>query len=376
MRAINLLGFRMKIHPSWLFAIGLIVIWLISAGGPPLAKGAPEAVRWLAALVAAALFFMSVVVHELAHAIAARSQGIPVTEVTLHVFGGTAALEKDPPSAGAEAVSAIAGPVASAIVGGILLVLGLVLSSTGPGALQVVAELGLGLGTVNLLLALINLVPAFPMDGGRVLRAAAWAVTSDPARATRIATGIGRAASLMVIGGGIVTAAAYDLVLGLWVAIIGYFLFSAARASRRRAELSRMVSGVSVRDVMDPEAASIGPNLTLDTFVDQSLMGDGSGFFPVTVNDELVGSIDLRQVRRVRRSLWPQTRVADVMSRLEALWTLTEPQPALDAINWFSRSNTPAIVVVAEDDPRRLVGLVTRDRLMSVLRHREALRAD
>lgn len=376
MRAITLLGFRMKVHPSWLFALGLIVIWLLSAGGPPLALGAPEPIRWLAALAAAALFFLSVVVHELAHAVAARSQGIPVSEVTLHIFGGTAALEQDPPSARAEALAAVAGPVASASLGGILLLLGAAFVSLGPGPLQVLAELGLGLGTVNLLLALVNLVPAFPMDGGRILRGAIWAVTRDPARATSVATGIGRAASLMVVGGGLLTAAVYDLLLGLWVAIIGYFLFSAARASRRRAELSRMVSGVSIRDVMDPGAASINPNLTLDTFVDQSLMGDGNGFFPVTVNDELVGSIDLRQVRRVRRSLWPQTRVADVMSRLEALWTLTEPQPALDAINRFSRSNTPAIVVVAEDDPRRLVGLVTRDRLMSVLRHREALRAD
>jgi len=237
----------------------------------------------------------------------------------------------------------------------------------------VAAETLIGLGAINVLLAGFNLIPGFPMDGGRLLRAIIWARTHDFLRATRLATLVGRAFAYLLIAAGVIIAirGGDGIVFGVWTALIGWFLHQASEQSYRRVELAHIVEGVAVSDVMDREYSVVSPNLTLDTFVDQHLLGSsGTSLYPVMVDGALVGTIELRQIRRIPRAKWLTTRVSDVMSRWEALWTLTEPQPAMDAVGHFQESDAQGIAVVDSQDGQRLAGVVTRDGLVRALRLR------
>lgn len=372
-RILTLFGVRITVHPSWLLIFGLLVVWLSTVGGPSAGSGLPDAARWVMAPIVAALFFGSVLVHELAHAYVARARGVKVDEVMLFIFGGAARLDREAPTPRSEIVITIAGPITSTILGVALMAAGM-LTSGGDGVLaRVISDTLLGLGAINVLLAAFNLIPGFPMDGGRLLRAVLWARTRDFLRATRLATLVGRTFAYLLIAVGVIVALSGgdNLVFGVWTALIGWFLHQASEQSYRRVELAHIVEGVAVGDVMDRQYSVVSPNLTLDTFVDQHLLGStGTTIYPVMVDGSLAGTVELRQIRRVPRAEWTKTRVSDVMSRQEALWTLTEPQPAMDAVGHFQESDAQGIAVVDAEDRQRLTGVVTRDGLVRALRLR------
>lgn len=371
----RIFGVRITVHPSWILIFLFVVIWLGSVGGPTADSAIPASLRWIAAPLVAITFFASVLSHELAHALVARRRGVPVEEVMLFIFGGAARLDQDAPTPRTEAIITIAGPVSSLMLGLLLLGAGTALGGMEGVLAAVVVEVCLWLGAINLFLAAFNMIPGFPMDGGRLLRAIIWARTRDFVRATRLATRVGRVFAYLLIGGGVLIAiAAGSVVLGIWTAVIGWFLHQTAEATYRRVELASLVEGVAVQDVMDREIPVVHPNLTLDTFVDQYVARGGSGLYPVTAAGTLVGTIDLRQVRRVARSSWPTTRVHEVMSRGDSLWTLTERQPVMDAVGRFQQSDALAIPVVDLSDTQRLTGLVTRDGLIRALRQRQVPR--
>ncbi|MDQ3553116.1 MAG: site-2 protease family protein [Chloroflexota bacterium] len=372
-RLLTLFGVRITVHPSWLLIFALLVFWLATVGGPSAGSGLPDATRWLMAPIVALLFFGSVLVHELAHAYVARARGVHVDEVMLFIFGGAARLEREAPTPRSEIIITIAGPITSLVLGLALFGLGMLLRGMEGLLLGVVAETLIGLGAINVLLAGFNLIPGFPMDGGRLLRAIIWAGTHDFLRATRLATLVGRAFAYLLIAAGVIIAlrGGDGIVFGVWTALIGWFLHQASEQSYRRVELAHIVEGVAVSDVMDREYSVVSPNLTLDTFVDQHLLGSsGTSLYPVMVDGALVGTIELRQIRRIPRAKWLTTRVSDVMSRWEALWTLTEPQPAMDAVGHFQESDAQGIAVVDAQDRQRLTGVVTRDGLARALRLR------
>lgn len=372
-RILTLFGVRITVHPSWLLIFAVLVIWLATVGGPSAGSGLPDAARWLMAPIVAMLFFGSVLAHELAHAYVARARGVDVDEVMLFIFGGAARLEREAPTPRSEIIITLAGPVTSLLLGLILVGAGVLMRGLEGPLLGVVAETLIGLGAINVLLAGFNLIPGFPMDGGRLLRAILWARTRDFLRATRLATLVGRGfAYLLIAVGVIITLRGGDgIVFGVWTALIGWFLHQSSEQSYRRVELAHIVEGVAVSDVMDREYSVVSPSLTLDTFVDQHLLGStGTAIYPVMLDGTLVGTIELRQIRRVPRAKWLTTRVADVMSRREALWTLTEPQPAMDAVGHFQESDAQGIAVVDAQDRQRLTGVVTRDGLVRALRLR------
>ena len=371
----RVLGVEIRLHPSWFVIFALVTISLATLGSPAGERQLPDAMRWLLAVVVSVLFFASVVVHELAHALVGRRLGILVKEITLFIFGGAAALEQDTPNARTEALVAAAGPIASLVTGGAFLA---VWGLTRGNELDVVRLIGAAafwLGTMNLLLAVFNLVPGFPMDGGRLLRSIIWGVTHDFVRATRIATLVGRAFAYLMMAAGFMRAISGEVIEGLWLAFIGWFLNQAAEASYKRVAVEKLVEGIQVRDVMDRAVPAVGPNLTLDTLVDQHLLGGQASLYPVTHDGDLVGTIDIAQVSRVPRSEWPVTRVTDVMTRGKGLVTLTEPDPLWQAVTRFEETGTPAIPVVDGETGRRLLGLVTRDGVFRALRARAQLRA-
>lgn len=371
----SVLGVRVRVHPSWLFVLALVVLSLVAVGVPGEAQ-LPNPLRWTLAAVVAALFFGSVLLHELAHALVARRRGLAVEEITIFVFGGPPNVEQEAPDARSEAVIAGAGPLVSLALAGIALGLWLLTRDATTELAALASGVCWWVGMSNLLLAGFNLIPGFPMDGGRLLRAALWGATRDFMRATRLATIGGRAFAYGMIALGLAWAVGGEVILGIWLAFIGWFLNQAAEGSYRRVEFSQLVQGIRVGDVMDRDVAVVGPNLTLDTLVDQHLMTGRASLYPVTMDGTLVGTVDISQVSRVPRSSWSSTRVTDVMTRGEQMETLTQPVSVMEAMTRFEETGVPAIPVVAEDDGRQLLGLLTRDGLLRALRHRAALRPE
>jgi len=364
---------RIRLHPSWFVIFALVVFSLATVGSPAGDRPLSQAARWVLAAVVASLFFASVVAHELSHALVARRRGLEVKEITLFIFGGAATLEQETPNPRTEALVAAAGPAASLVVGGSFLAVWLGLRGSDAEVVSTIAASAFWLGVSNVLLAAFNLVPGFPMDGGRLLRAALWAVTGNFVRATRIATLVGRGFAYLIIAGGFLRAISGEVLDGLWLIFIGWFLNQAAEASYKRVAVEKLVEGIRVQDVMERTMPVVGPNLTLDTLVDQHLLTGQASYYPVVHDGELVGSVEVSQVSRVPRSDWPNTRVTDVMTRGTGLRTLSEGEPLWQAVTQFEESSATAIPVVGGETGRRLLGLVTRDGVFRALRARAQL---
>ncbi|MEA2621892.1 MAG: hypothetical protein QOH61_802 [Chloroflexota bacterium] len=374
-RLFTIAGIRVIIHPSWFIIFALLVASLASVGGGQLGGHLADGPRWIVAVLVAILFFGSVLAHELAHALVARRRGVSVSQITLFIFGGAASLEEEASSAMTEGVISAAGPLSSAVLGAAFLgVAQLVKGADGTEAAVVYWTCN-WLGLSNLALAAFNLIPGFPMDGGRILRAILWGVTKDFMRATRIASLIGRAVGQLVILAGLLVSLQGEIIDGVWLVLIGWFLNRAASLSYRQAAFERLVEGIHVRDVMESNVPVVTPNLTLDTLADQHLMSGQSGFYAVVADDRLIGTIDVDQIRRVPRGQWTTTRVGEVMRQGDAIVTLTEPQPIMEAVSRFEQSGVPALPVVAVDDARRLLGMITREDLLRALQARARLRS-
>lgn len=376
----RLFGVRILLHPSWFIIFALVVVsvaFLFTNAQSASRQEWTTPIAWFAGVVFAVLFFSSVLIHELAHALVARRRGLEVSEIVLFIFGGAANLEQDAPNARTEGLVAIAGPLASLVLGGLFLGAWLVLPQPQNGAdlMGVPSDLAPIIGGSNVILAVFNLIPGFPMDGGRILRAIVWGISGDFLRATRVATLVGRLIAYGMIAVGFFIAITGDVVYGVWLAFIGWFLNQAAEASYRRVAVEKLVEGIRVRDVMDRDVPVIGPNLTLDTLVDQHLLTGQASMYPVTMDgDMLMGTVEIGQVSKIPRPDWPNTRVTDIMTRGEAMVTMIEPDALWDAVTRFEETALPAIPVVDEETRRRLIGLVTRDGVFRALRNRAQLR--
>lgn len=374
-----ILGVRVRIHASWVLIVALIVLFVGEAGTPPdfgsvAGSSLDQGLRWLIGVAVAGLFVGSVLAHELAHALVARHFGQPVEEITLIVLGGMSGADQEAPHPRAEAAIAGSGPLVSLALGfGLIGVWGLTAGMTGDVAL-VLSSVCWWAGMANLLVGGLNLVPGFPMDGGRVLRAVFWRATGDFVKGTRAASLVGRSFGLLLVATGAWWAVAADLLLGIWLAITGLFLRQAATMSYRRVEVGRLVEGVEVSEVMDEHVAVIGPNLTLDTLLEQHSRGGGSDMYPVTVDGNLVGTLDVRRASRVPRGEWATTRVSDVMTSGDEIGAISERSAVMDALERFESSRAAALAVVDATDPRRLLGILTREKLIETLRRRAALR--
>ena len=370
---LRLLGLTVRLHATWILVLALIVLSLAALGGSPNAP-VPDALRWLIGIGVAGLFFVSVLLHELVHALVARRLGVPTAQIVLLVFGGTPHLARETEEPRSEALIALAGPLFSLLLCGALLLVWLLTAQLAGLVWLFVSSVAWWVGLTNLLLGGLNLVPAFPLDGLRLLRALLWRISGNFLRATRLATWLGRGLGYGVIGVGLALALGGELIIGIWLAIIGWLLNQAAEGAYRRVEFGLLVEDMLVRDVMEHDVAVVGPNLTLDTLVEQHLLRGRAALYPVTTDGQLVGTVEMAQVKGVPRSDWPTTRVTDVMRRAEQMPALTELLSLLDAVRRLDETGASALPVVAEDDRRRLLGLVTREGLSRAVRQRAALR--
>jgi Zn-dependent protease/CBS domain-containing protein len=356
----SIAGIRIALHPTWLIIAVLITLTLAAGDLPARFPGwSPLAYAGLGAAVAI-LFFASVLAHELSHALVARRFGIGVRDITLFIFGGAASMERDAETPREEALVSIAGPACSLVLGGVLVGLSVLIAQS-----QVAVIAG-WLGVLNLSLALFNVIPAFPMDGGRVLRALLWRWRGDRFVATQAAATVGRAFGYLLIVIGIWWALIGSLG-NLWLALIGWFISNAAGATVTQMSVQRSMAGVRVRDIMDPEPASISPNENVADLVNERLARGESRSFLVRHDDGgLAGIVTLSDVQRVAREDWPAARVTDIMTRYDDL-ARVGPDDQLDKALEVLQEREVNQLPVVEPDGRTVVGLLTRAGILRLV---------
>lgn len=363
-------GIPIGLHYSW-FIIATLITMSLAAHFSSTNPAWGAVLIWLAAVVTSLLFFATLVAHELAHALVARSRHVPVRSITLFALGGIAQIEKDAGSARTEFWMGIAGPITSALIGLTCMrfaaELGWDVTGEAPGALA--AMLG-WLGSINVVLAVFNLIPGYPLDGGRVLRAILWGIYGDVDRATRAAAQIGQfvAGAFILVGlfrffGGAGFA-------GLWLAFIGWVLLAAARASYDEVAITANLRHVTTADLMADECHIVNGDTTLSRLADEAVRS-GHRCFMVTRDDgRVVGLITPRDVGHVDRRRWPSTRVSDAMHPLDHLKTVTPTTPATEVLRIMSREDLNQLPVVSGG---RLAGVITRTDLLRLIQNRSEL---
>jgi Zn-dependent protease/CBS domain-containing protein len=359
-------GIDISIHPSWLVIAALLTFSLAEGSIREVFPGWSSGAVWLAGAVAAILFFASVVAHELSHAVLARRFGMQVRGITLFIFGGATELEGDPRRPRDEALMAAAGPATSIVIGVALLGIGFV-------APQPVGELIARLGFINVALGVFNLLPGFPLDGGRILRAAIWHFRRDRIAATGNAAFIGRVIAYgLIIFGILMTLQGGIGGNGLWLALIGWFLSNAAEATAAQARIEDSLRGMRVRDVMDSAAPVVSPNESVASFVANRLLrGDRRSFLVAYDDGGLAGVVTLADIRRVPRENWEQTRVTDVMTRFNDLATIGPDEDATDALGVLQQREIAQMPVVV--DGRTPVGMLTLGGILRLIDTRKRL---
>jgi Zn-dependent protease/predicted transcriptional regulator len=359
-------GLAIRVHASWAIVVALIVVTVAAQMGS-FDPATPVALRWGIGVAVAIGFLLSAVVHEVAHAVVARRRGVAVETVVVYFLGAAATTQLDTVRPRDEIATALAGPLASIGLGLGLLGVALVGDAVGSEAGVVVGGIALVVGTLDVALGALNLVPAYPLDGGRVVRAIAWSRTGDPRVGLRVAGTVGRVVGLVIAALGVLAIVVLEPVNGFMVALGGWFIVSTARSMERRAELDAILDGLLVRDVMDRDVTAIAPGLTIDTFANQVLGGSAAPALPVVRGTELLGVIGARQLRRVRRDRWATVRVQDVMVAPPTMPTVgpeTSLQAALDGLARSSLDGLP----VMEDG--RLTGIILRRAVAEAVRLR------
>ncbi|MGZ8562219.1 MAG: site-2 protease family protein [Candidatus Limnocylindria bacterium] len=364
----RIFGVQITLHPSW-FVIAVIVTYLMAAGQLPATyPGWPEAVYWVVGAVISLLFFGSVLAHELSHALVARRFGMRVRDITLFIFGGAASLEGDAERPRDEALIAAAGPLTSLAIGAALLGLSLVIAQP-----EVEAIVG-WLGFINLTLGVFNLIPGFPMDGGRILRAVLWKVRGDRNAATRNAAVVGRLFGYLLIAAGVFLifqgASPFN---GVWLALIGWFLSNAAESAVAQMSVEHALHGIKVREVMESDPPSVSPNETVADLVNERLIRGGHRSFLVRHADGgLAGIVTLSDVRRMPRETWEAARVTDIMTRYADLATIG-PEAELEAALKLLQEREVNQLPVVTDEGRTVVGLLTRAGILRLIEARMRL---
>jgi Zn-dependent protease/CBS domain-containing protein len=371
----RIFGIDIAIDPSWVF-IALLMSWSLSVG---FARWHPDWTPMAAlatALVATLLFFASVLLHELAHSLVARRFGIPVDRITLFLFGGVSNIEHEPPSAKAEFLTAVAGPVTSVLLGVVLLAIGRAAvplpvdvtrdPTTDLASLTPLQSLLLWLGPINVVVGVFNLIPGFPLDGGRILRAAIWAATRDLHVATRWASAVGQAigwalvfAGVAIVFGANVPFFGHGVIAGLWLAFIGWFLSTAASQTWRRQLVREVLEGIPVARLMTPPGPSVPAHVDVNTLVGDWMVRGGERAFPVV--DEaarFLGLLTFADVRRVPRAEWTSTEAANVMTPSSRLVVTSAREDLADAADKLARADVSQLPIVDADG--RLVGMLLR----------------
>jgi len=359
----KLFGIQLKLHFSWFIIFTLLTFALVTPNwdsGP----------AWGIGVLTSLLFFASVLAHELAHSLVGRANGIPVSSITLFIFGGISTMIKEASRPNADLKMAAAGPICSAVIGGICLANW----SLNLGIPPPVARMALWLAIMNFALATFNLIPGFPLDGGRIFRSVLWRSTGDFTRATRIATRVGQGVGYAFIGGGIAIAVLYPLGLspfglnwfsGLWIAFIGWFLQNAAKTAYRQTEWREILRKFTAAQVMATNTPLVPPETTIQQLVTEYVFPRGQRLFLVASGGDFKGTLAINDIKAVSRPQWDTIQVREVMTPLDKLAPVSPDQDALSVLEQMTERNLNQLPVVSDG---RVIGLISRDDLVRFLR--------
>jgi Zn-dependent protease len=354
----TLAGIEIRIHYTWLFAFVLIA-WSLAQGYFPISNaGLGAGTYWILGVVSALLLFGSVLVHELGHSLLAGARGLHVDSITLFIFGGVSSITKEASTARDEFLIAVVGPVTSLVLAGLFWLLGQLLPPD-----SAVAAVTSYLAFTNLLLAGFNIVPGFPLDGGRVLRSIVWGATGNLPRATRISSYVGQAVAFGMIAWGVSRLLGGDVFGGLWTAFIGWFLNSGAEASRQQQTVRAVLGGVPVTTVMDTSPAVAEPSLSVHDFVFEHTLPHGHRALPVVENGRLLGIVSITDAKHLAQGEWATTPVGEVMTRMP-LKTLG-PEADLSAALELMVANGVHQLPIVRDG--LLIGTLSRSDVMRYL---------
>lgn len=360
-------GIEVGLDYSW-FIIFVLITWSLAGHYLMVYQGWSPGFRLGLALVTALLFFFSILAHEFGHSLVAIATGTPVRSITLFIFGGVAQMTREPKRPLHEFLIASAGPLVSlslAAAFGLAWVGGQTLGLRGLEAL------GAWLGRINLILALFNLIPGFPLDGGRVFRSIVWGLTGNLNRATRLAGAIGQGVAWLFILIGIWQVFSGNWANGLWIAFIGWFLNSAALSSVQQVALRDLLKGQTVRKVMMTDCPRVSPAQNLQELVYGSILSSGRRCFPVMEDGRILGLVTLHRIKEVPREAWPQTSVAQVMIRAEQLLKASPDEELYEVMERMSEDGVNQLPVV--DQSGQWIGMVARDNILNFIRTRAEL---
>ncbi|MCC5606956.1 site-2 protease family protein [Nostoc sp. CHAB 5834] len=360
----NLFGIPFYIHPSWFLVLGLVT-WSYSSG---LAAQFPQLSAGLAlllGLMTALMLFASVVAHELGHSFVAIRQGIDVKSITLFIFGGLASLEKESKTPGEAFWVAIAGPIVSLLLCGIVTVIGVTTTASGPLA----AILGV-LASVNLALALFNLIPGLPLDGGNILKALVWKITGNPYKGVTFASRVGQIFGWVAILSGVLPLILFGSAGNFWNLLIGFFLLQNAGNSAQFARVQEKLTGLTAEDAVTHDSPIVSANLTLREFADERVIsGQNWHRFLVTDDDgQLVGAIAIDNLRTIPTAMWLETQVKEVMRPITESTTVQSDQPLLEVMQLLEQQKLSVLPVIRKNGV--LVGILEKAAIIQLLQSR------
>jgi Zn-dependent protease/CBS domain-containing protein len=373
-RIARLFGIDINIHFSWILIFFLVVLNLADSFPQQFPQWSDQKGLVVAAITAF-LFFGSVLGHELAHSLVARRFQMSVSSITLFLLGGVANLRKEPPSAMAEFFMAIAGPATSVLIGGLSLGVAYLIDprAVALSNAEAVQAVAFYLGTVNLYLAAFNMIPGFPLDGGRVLRSAIWAITGDRTRATTIA---GRGGQVVALAFGAFVI--YEVIVlheasGLWLGLIAYFLWNAATSSLQQERITSVVGGAKVGPLMTTDFKSTPPGVMVGQVIRDFVLPMNLRAIPVVSGDRFIGLVTIGDLRKVDQARWPETPVEQVMTAASELPTVSPDEPLATALERFGTTELPLLPVVKDG---HLVGVLYRESVIGYVRMQEMLGAE
>ncbi len=358
----TLFGFEVGIDFTW-FLLAILLAWSLAEGlFPYYYQGHSTGTYWWMGAAGALGLFLSIVFHEFWHSVIARHFGLPMKGITLFIFGGVSEMEDEPPNAKTELLMAIAGPISSAVLGGLFLMAywgGY--SARWPEPVWGVLQY---LGWLNLVLAVFNMIPAFPLDGGRVLRSILWATRGDLRWSTRIAAAFGSGMGVLLILLGLIAFITGNVITGIWYFLIGMFIRGAAQMSYRQVLIRNALSGETISRFMEPHPIVVPPSISIHELVNDYIYRYHFKMFPVTTDGTLLGCISSRQVKDIPREQWDLRRVEDALTTCSLENTIPPDTDPMKALSIMNRTGNSRLLVVEGD---HLVGIITLKDMLKFL---------
>jgi len=357
----NILGIPLRIHSSWFLILFLVIISLASGYFPSEYPNWEASTYWIIGVITTLLFFGSVLLHELGHSVIALNQGVPVLNITLFIFGGVAQIGREPESPDTEFKIAIAGPLTSLILAGLFTLIGRIFSF-----LPIISAVALYLSRINLILAVFNTIPGFPLDGGRVLRAFFWKVGGSFRAATTWASYIGQGIAILFLGYGIYQMFTGNILNGLWLAFIGWFMINAANEGHKQVMVRETLINITANHLMTQDCPKVSGEISIADLIDDYVIEDGNRCFFIIEDGLIEGMLTLHNIKKVKQEEWNTLPVKKVMTPLDDLITAPPDENAWTLLRKMDEADVNQIPVI---ESGQMIGLVTRKILLHYVRN-------